>query len=112
MKMIQVRIAHETVKVLHTRLRFRQKDNVLGRRAFLPAFLLCLFRAHGQFVQTECAEFFEQLEEDLPRCLRVVCCAVMLQQHDAQCVADGVQLVIDQIVHQIPREHQRVRIMV
>ena len=90
-----MRIAHKPVKIFHSRLRFRQYDDVFGRRAFLAALLLGLLRTHGQLRQAECTKFVEQLEENLARCLRVVRCAVMLQQHDAQRFANGVQFVID-----------------
>ncbi|MPM71958.1 hypothetical protein SDC9_118930 [bioreactor metagenome] len=111
-KMIQVRITHNPVEILHTGLRLGENDDVIRRGAFLSALLLGFVRANGQLIQPQIADFLQEFEEDFARCRRVIRRAVVRFQNHIECFAERIELVVDQIVHQIPREHQRIGVLV
>ncbi|MPM32959.1 hypothetical protein SDC9_79526 [bioreactor metagenome] len=112
-KMIQMRIADDAIEVLHAGLRLGQDYDVVCCRALLlPSLLFGLIRAYRQLMQPQRTKLIQQFEKDLPRRSRVVCRPVMFQQNNAERFADGVQLMIDQIMHQIAREHQCIGILI
>ncbi len=111
MKMLNMRKAHDAVEVLQARLRPRQNDDMVRLRALFTAFWTGCVRAHRQRSEPQRAEPLQQMQEHFARGVCVVRGTMMVFEHHVQRFADGIQLVVFQIPHEIARKHQRVGIL-